>query len=396
MKHVIVSAYHSFKDPIIYGLLYKYLRTYQSKFPDEVVFHLITSEQKNYAVPILERKELIENLSEMAIEWYPIPYHSGGRFLLFKKVWDFVLVFSKVLFLRLKYKTPYIIGFTSISCVIANQISQLLKMKAICFNMEPHSEYMVDFGTWRKSSLKYKILRKLEHKAISESYAMAVPTRNAKRDYQFLRREELEFVPASIELDDFKVKSEDRIRLREKFGFKTNDFLITYVGKFDGIYFSIDEMAKFFKRLIELNEQTKYFIITPDNISDVREAFEKNCISYEGVIVGKIPYEQLSSYLSAADAGLLILPEYPSQRYRCPIKTANYLACGVPIIVNKIVGDDPFVVNEKKVGWVVDLDNPSLDFRNVPDSKRCVETVEEERDIALVTSFLHNSMKIDF
>ncbi len=388
MQHHIVLAYHSYNDSILKGLLLRYLQSYQRRAGREVTFHYITFEQRAYQMEPSEQVRIYQARSKENITWHPVTYHSGGKLLLFKKAYDFLTAFFLILTLRVKYNAKHIIGFTSISSVMAWVASRLLGMKSTCFNVEPHSKYMAEFGIWSQKSFSYKILRYLEIQMMRRSDYLAFPTQNGVKDFSYERNEKLYFVPTSIDVTDFEFDEQARKQYRATWKIPTNAEVIVYLGKFDGIYFSAKKTAEFFKKLAaNSNKELIALIITPDPTDEVDQIFrtygpEKYRIN------GPVAYKELSGYLSATDAGLLILPPYPSQRYRCPIKTANYLACGLPIIINDIVGDEPQIVSKHQVGWVVDLENPSIDFSKRPDRKRCMEVVQQTRDIQLIVDFL--------
>ena len=161
--------------------------------------------------------------------------------------------------------------------------------------------------------------------------------------------------------------------------------------KFDGIYFSVDEMMKILEKLPQTEKKISFLIVTsnePEEVVNVAKSRGLDRIH----VTGQIPFEQLSEYISCADAGLLVLPEHPSQKYRCPIKTANYLACGTPIIVNHCVGDEPRTIEAHGVGWVIDTAHPTIDWSNLPSRESCVQAVKKERNLDDVVDYLYRSL----
>lgn len=66
-----------------------------------------------------------------------------------------------------------------------------------------------------------------------------------------------------------------------------------------------------------------------------------------------IPYNEVNQHISASDLGMLAVPSLPSQKYRTPIKTANYLLCGLPYLVNAGVSEDDEIAQKHKVGVVI-------------------------------------------
>lgn len=392
MKHQVVLTYHSLEDPILKGLLLRYLTAYQVYYPGQHFFHLITFEQEAYSLSKQDKKQKMSELSVKNIAWLPVQYHTGGRLILLKKVWDLALALFYVIRLKWKYPVKSVIGFTSISSVLAFIASKAIGVRSICFNVEPHSDYMKEFDIWGERSLNYKVLNYLEKQIFKRCDHLAVPTRNAQNDFKNFRTRKINFVPTSIDMNDFSFNENSRKALRKKINISPTQNVVLYLGKFGGIYFTASEMAKYF-RSISANTEANllFFIITNDDVDKINKVFEQEGPS-QFIVHERVSYECLSDYMSMVDVGLLILPEYPSQRYRCPIKTANYLACGLPIIVNEIVGDDPLMVKNEKVGWMIDLQNPSIKFDNFPTRNHCRQVISKERDLTHVINFLNYSL----
>jgi glycosyltransferase involved in cell wall biosynthesis len=61
----------------------------------------------------------------------------------------------------------------------------------------------------------------------------------------------------------------------------------------------------------------------------------------------------VASYLSASDAGLAFIKPCFSKLASSPTKTAEYLACGLPVIINAGVGDSDQLVTRERVGALV-------------------------------------------
>jgi glycosyltransferase involved in cell wall biosynthesis len=59
------------------------------------------------------------------------------------------------------------------------------------------------------------------------------------------------------------------------------------------------------------------------------------------------------SYLSASDAGLAFIKPCFSKLASSPTKTAEYLGCGLPLIINAGIGDSDALITRKGVGALV-------------------------------------------
>jgi glycosyltransferase involved in cell wall biosynthesis len=57
-------------------------------------------------------------------------------------------------------------------------------------------------------------------------------------------------------------------------------------------------------------------------------------------------------YLAAGDLGLLLRDPHPVNRVASPVKFAEYLAAGLPVLVSPGVGDAAAIVERERVGFV--------------------------------------------
>jgi glycosyltransferase involved in cell wall biosynthesis len=60
------------------------------------------------------------------------------------------------------------------------------------------------------------------------------------------------------------------------------------------------------------------------------------------------------SYLAAADAGLAFIKRCVSKIASSPTKNGEYLACGLPLIINAGVGDSDALINDWSAGVLIE------------------------------------------
>ena len=368
---LLVTLYHSYNDPISKGLIIEYLKEYQIHRGKGGKVYLITFEQNQYRLSASKKKEIKEQLKKLNIFWHPLQYHTGGFFLVVKKVFDFLLLFILCVRLIIAHKIKYVIGFTSTSGIMATLISFLFRKKAIVLNMEPQSLYMVEFGIWKEKSLKYRVMALLENMVLKSNAHIAIPTHNYLNDLRKnnFRIKNSSFLATSIKTDDFKWSENNRKLLRDKFSIDEKRMVFIYVGKFDGIYYSAKEMASIYASILELLPGTLFFVITGNDRQEIEKVFLEVLPAYSFIICKSVGLEELGGYLSMSDFGVMFLPPLDSQRYRCPIKTANYWAAGLPVVINRGVGDDDEVAKKEQVGIVVE------DVKKIGDNKTFCDEV---------------------
>ena len=69
-------------------------------------------------------------------------------------------------------------------------------------------------------------------------------------------------------------------------------------------------------------------------------------------VVAAAPHD-VPSYLSASDAGVAFIKNCFSKLASSPTKYAEYLGCGLPLIINAGIGDSDMLVNQESAGVLV-------------------------------------------
>lgn len=86
----------------------------------------------------------------------------------------------------------------------------------------------------------------------------------------------------------------------------------------------------------------------------VKASSVKRGLTSEEITVTGARFEDMPDYINAADAGMFFIRPVLSKRSSCPIKFAEYLACGLPVVINRGIGDTAEVVKENSVGALVE------------------------------------------
>jgi glycosyltransferase involved in cell wall biosynthesis len=88
---------------------------------------------------------------------------------------------------------------------------------------------------------------------------------------------------------------------------------------------------------------------------------------------------EVPSYLSASDVGLCFRHRFPSQLSCSPIKLAEYLACGLPVVSTSGCGDYDELIETKCIGTVIKSDGDEAYLTAARDIERLLaeETIGE-------------------
>jgi hypothetical protein len=208
-------------------------------------------EIKKIILITIERDQPVVTVTAGKIKHFPI--HS--RFLLFpflEKSFNFVRI-PKILsgLIRLE-KIDNMIARGAPAGALAYLTWKIIKIPFFVESFEPHAEYMLESGVWKKWSLKYLFQKKWESKIKKHASGLITVSNNYKNRLvsEGISDIPVEMAACSVNQEDFKFNQQARIRIREKYNISENTMTGIYVGKFGDIYYEAEAYKLFKKHLI--------------------------------------------------------------------------------------------------------------------------------------------------
>lgn len=162
-----------------------------------------------------------------------------------------------------------------------------------------------------------------------------------------------EFIlPCLVDLERFPRLSENE-GLRGKLELQ-DKFVVAYTGT-AAPWQCAHEMVTFFSMLLKEMPHAFLWIFTPDikPFENLLDGLPNDCWRVEFR-----PHHQLASVLPAADVACLLRRRDIVNRVASPLKFAEYLACGLPVMIGPEVGGYSKLVRDKRLGCVIDPDAP--------------------------------------
>jgi len=158
--------------------------------------------------------------------------------------------------------------------------------------------------------------------------------------------------PQLAKRDDRKVQ-----RLRQEFGLDPHqDFVLTYAGSLSA-WNRPEAILAIFRAFRAIHLRTRLLVLTGD-----LPAAQLTFGGEPGVILRAVPHGEIQNYLTVGDLGLLLRERNSVNRVASPVKFAEYLACGLPVLVSPGVGDFTHLVCAEQVGYVLE---PGLSLARV-------------------------------
>lgn len=156
--------------------------------------------------------------------------------------------------------------------------------------------------------------------------------------------------PCAVDMGVFP--EPDRAAARKRLGIH-EQFVVCYLGSL-AWYQLPDQAIRLFK-LIKSHRPAALFLgITtePERLGGMLQAAGLQSGDFRVISVSS---REVPDYLPAADLGLLLRERNPVNAVAAPVKFAEYLACKVPVLITPEVGDYSTLVEEKRLGGVVDI-----------------------------------------
>lgn len=347
----VVLIYNSFMDPLFQNLMYQYILTQSEKHPN-YRFELLTFDMKKYALNTEDKRQKQAELSGKGIYWQPLPYHSG-KFLLVKKLYDFLAALIKGIRIRFYSKPVMTLSFANNAAAITIILSKLLGTKHMVYGYEPHSQFMAEFGIWSKNGVRYKVLKQLEDLTDMTSDYIVTGTDHLKMELESRKTKSKVYrAPCSVDENIFNFYPSERDRIRQKHNWEDKKVLI-YVGKFGGVYYD-KEVPVFVKELKTLIPELFFLVLSPNDHKELRTMFQKAGLNESDYLISEAKSAlEVAAWNSAADAAITAIPPLPSQRFRSPVKVGEYLMCGLPFITCKGISEDDIWAKKHNVGIVI-------------------------------------------
>ncbi len=196
-----------------------------------------------------------------------------------------------------------------------------------------------DFGGWSRLGLNYRMFRRLERQLVEGSSLTLTRTRAAAQILQERSRAgRVLSIPNGKDPHQFKPSTaEKRAATRRALNIDPHTPLLVYAGSL-GPQYRPQEMASVFVRILARRPDAHFLGLT-----QAPEAFSA-ALDAAGVpatrrTCKRVPANEIPELLAAADAGLSLREPSLSMRGVCPIKVAEYLLSGLPVLANAGIGD---------------------------------------------------------
>lgn len=151
--------------------------------------------------------------------------------------------------------------------------------------------------------------------------------------------------------------------LRNKWGIKSNQCILIYVGTLSGRNLSI--LIHAFKKVTEHHEGVRLFLVGEGEEKEkLHRLVARLDISDQVIFTGYLAYQLVPAFLKLAQIAISPIPKNDIYNIQPPLKTLEYIASGLPIIATDTVANRIFIkdgingilVNDDEAGLLEGID----------------------------------------
>ena len=199
---------------------------------------------------------------------------------------------------------------------------------------------------------KYTKLKGIERQAVMGSDAILCVSGAMKEkiigEYR-VSPQKIQVVPTVASTQKFYWDAKLRTRVRKELGIE-DKFALIYAGSIRA-YQTLEALLEFYRKLRENRQHLHLLLITPQNAE--AKLLLKKTLQSGTYTVQSAGHDEMVGWLNAADAGLLLRETNAVNQVAAPTKFAEYLLCGLPVVISQGIGDFSDLARNQNVGIVL-------------------------------------------
>jgi hypothetical protein len=278
-----------------------------------------------------------DRLDSSGVQWKPLRYHKRPRTL--ATAYDAYAGSRVVASEVMRYGASLVHCRGDVAMTIARWASLKRRARLLYDVRGLFSDERVEAGSWTRGSLVDRAVRRLEA-ANLRAAAGIVGLTTTTLEVLATRRPALpphRVIPTCVDLSVFRPRATGEMP----------EYGLVYSGSLGSWYMTREMVA--FARVARRAVPGRVLFLTP-HVAEAREAGA----SPDWAEVRTVRSSEVAAWLPRARAQLFFIRPTPAKRASCPTKLAEGLACGLPVVCNRGIGDLDGFVEKEKVGILVD------------------------------------------
>jgi len=299
-------------------------------------------------------EKLRQGLAENGIEWHWLRYHKQPS--LPATCYDVIagIFYATGLVRRKQIELVHARG--GIPTTIALPLKRILKIKLISDVRGLVADEYAEVGHWKTQGIAYRLFKFFESRSLRASEGIVTLTEaiwEQLKDWKSVKGRNVSHVvvPCCADLETFRFDA--RARAARRAELKIQDKLVLVYSGSVGSWYLSDRMADFFLVLSQKSANAHMLWLTQGDPELIESQMRERNIDKNSYTIRSVSTGEVASFLSASDVGIAFYRPGFSKLATSPVKIAEYLACGLPIIINEGIGDSDLLVTREAAGALV-------------------------------------------
>ncbi len=354
-KNILILTPWSYKDALIQAYTLPYVRIIRKNIDTNNKVILVTFEQPAFKMDEGELSQIKTSLEAEGIELVTFSY-TKFDIKLFIKAFFYLIQLSQII---KDNKIDVIHSWCTPAGSLGYLLSIMTKTPLVIDSYEPHAEAMVENGTWKKGSAKFKILFFFEKK-LTHSAKVIISATKGMKEYAVSRYgcEIGNFLvkPACVNLNIFNLSAIKNEKLLNELGLN-NKIVCVYAGKFGGIYLT-KEVFDFLKVAQDKwGDKFSVLFLTNHNQDELLLWSRQSGFDEQKMICKFVSHSEVIDYLALGSFAITPVKPIPTKKFCSPIKDGEYWGLGLPVVITKDISDDSALIEKYNAGSVLNMLN---------------------------------------
>lgn len=336
--NVLFIAYHPVSYPIMLSQGLPYMRGLSKK---GVCYSLLTFETAK--AKACSQKYVFE--FGMPIRWRYLVYHNRPRIL--ATIFDVILGGLNIGGILIKDRIEVIHARGFISGLMAFIPAKIFKAKFFFDTRGLLADKYVCGGLLDKKKLSYRVMRYLEDFLLKYSESFTVESKSHAeviKNARMVLSSKVNIIPCCVDTSKFDY------RLYKNS--PSEGLRLIYLGQV-GTWYLLEKMLDLFKALLQEFPYSQFTFISESEPGIFYSAAKKAGISLDKIIVRQAESSDIPNLLAAASIGIFFMNPYKQYSF-FPIKFGEYLASGLPVVVNSGIGDCDEIIRKERIGAIIE------------------------------------------
>jgi glycosyltransferase involved in cell wall biosynthesis len=298
-----------------------------------------------------------DRLARSHIRWLPLRYHRYPPVV--STAYDVLRGFARACVWSLRGPRGFVHARSYVPALIALWLRRCLGT-GFLFDMRGFwADERVDGGHWPSEGPMYRLAKRCERRFFEGADAIVSLTHEAVRvfpalGYDIPRHTRIEVIPTCTDLERFTPGAKDPV-LVSRLGL-SGRVVVGTTGTLSNWYLR-EATLEAFAELARRRADVSILMVTKEDHDRLRADAVAAGLPPERLTLVSAHFSEMPEYVRLMDLGLFFIKPLFSKKGTAATKLGEFLACGVPVVINEGIGDSDRIVRDCQAGVV--LPNPA-------------------------------------